>query len=116
MLRPMADQPDVSGEMPSRRRPPADSASPALGAEEWLERFAAALSVEPPTEGERQQLLALAGIAAHASERIAAPLTCWLVGRAGVDPEVALTLASKLAHGDEAGGDASSGPEASPVQ
>jgi hypothetical protein len=55
-------------------------------APEWLAAFAAALGVEPPTEQEVEDLLALASTAAHASERLAAPLACWLVGRAGVAP------------------------------
>jgi hypothetical protein len=38
-------------------------------------------------------LLALAGTAAHASERTAAPIACYLVGLAGIDPEEAARLA-----------------------
>ena len=42
------------------------------------------------------EVLDLAGIAAHSSERIAAPIACWLIGRAGLDPEDALNLARDL--------------------
>ena len=50
--------------------------------EDWLARFAAEIGTTPPTSEELDMLLELAGIAAHASERPAAPITCWLVGRA----------------------------------
>ncbi|MBX3285402.1 MAG: DUF6457 domain-containing protein [Acidimicrobiales bacterium] len=57
---------------------------------EWIAAFAAQLGVEPPDEATVDQLLELAGVAAHASERIAAPIACWLVGRAGLDAADAL--------------------------
>lgn len=64
---------------------------------DWLRRFAAELGVHEPTEDEIQSLLALAGTAAHASERTAAPLTCWLVGVAGTDPAEGRATAERLA-------------------
>jgi Domain of unknown function (DUF6457) len=64
---------------------------------EWLEAFAAALGVEAPDERAAETLLALAGHAAHSSERWAAPLACWVVARAGVAPETALAHARKIA-------------------
>ncbi|HUZ21878.1 MAG TPA: DUF6457 domain-containing protein [Acidimicrobiales bacterium] len=64
---------------------------------DWLRRFAAELGVREPTEDEIQSLLALAATAAHASERTAAPLTCWLVGVAGTDPAEAHATAERLA-------------------
>lgn len=66
-------------------------------ADAWLADFAASLSTSPPTEAEMEQLLALAGVAAHASERIAAPVACWLAARAGRTPAEALALATDLA-------------------
>jgi hypothetical protein len=48
--------------------------------EEWIAEFARRLNVEPPTEEEVEQLLALAAEAAHASERTAAPIACWMAG------------------------------------
>lgn len=57
-----------------------------MSAKEWLTKFAALLGVEAPTSEEIRDLLALAGDAAHASERIAAPVACWLVARAGLSP------------------------------
>lgn len=69
-------------------------------AETWLSAFAEAVGVEPPSEEESNELLALAGIAAHASERTAAPITCWLLARAGLSPgegrETAQELAKRL--------------------
>ncbi|GAC1312444.1 MAG: hypothetical protein NVSMB16_09270 [Acidimicrobiales bacterium] len=63
----------------------------------WLDLFAAELGVDPPTPEESEALLDLAGAAARASERTAAPLTCWLAARAGVAPSAALAIARRLA-------------------
>jgi hypothetical protein len=63
---------------------------------EWLSRFAAELGIPAPTDEEIESLLDLAGTAAHASERTAAPLTCWLVGRAGLEPTAARATADRL--------------------
>jgi hypothetical protein len=60
---------------------------------EWVTSFAARLGVEPPDEQVVSELLDLAGVAAHASERTAAPIACWLVGQAGLSPTAALELA-----------------------
>jgi hypothetical protein len=68
---------------------------------EWIAAFAAELGVEPLAEADVEALLDLAGVAAHASERLAAPLTCFLVARAGIAPADALALARRLA-GDDA--------------
>ena len=64
-----------------------------MTATEWINAFAVVLGAEAPDDATVEQLLALAGAAAHASERTAAPIACWLVGRAGVDPAVALEQA-----------------------
>lgn len=64
---------------------------------EWVQRFAADLGVEAPTAAETESLLALAGAAAHSSERTAAPLSTWLAGRAGVTPDEARRAAVRLA-------------------
>jgi hypothetical protein len=65
----------------------------ARSADDWIAAFAARLDVEPPTRGEIDELLDLAGVAAHASERVAAPIACWLVGRAGTPAAAALDVA-----------------------
>lgn len=56
-----------------------------MNAREWIDAFAAELGTEPPTDDEITKLLDLAGTAAHSSERIAAPIACWLGGTTGVD-------------------------------
>jgi hypothetical protein len=49
--------------------------------DEWIASFAAAAGVERPSVEEIRELLDLAGTAAHASERTAAPIACWIAGR-----------------------------------
>jgi hypothetical protein len=63
---------------------------------EWVAAFAARLGVDPPDEDTVAVLLDMAGAAAHASERTAAPLACWLAGQAGVSPAEALALAREV--------------------
>lgn len=60
---------------------------------EWIAAFAARIGVAPPDEETVTALLELAGVAAHSSERTAAPIACWLVGGAGLSPAAALALA-----------------------
>jgi Domain of unknown function (DUF6457) len=64
--------------------------------DEWLAAFAAAAGTAKPSDDEIDALLELAGIAAHASERTAAPITCWLAATAGLTPREALALARPL--------------------
>lgn len=52
----------------------------------WLAGFAERLGTTPPTDQELDELLELAGEAARAAARQAAPLACWLVARAGLTP------------------------------
>jgi Domain of unknown function (DUF6457) len=62
----------------------------------WLARFSASLGVEPPDAETLATLLDLAGVAAHASQRTAAPIACYLVGQAGLDPSTALARAREV--------------------
>ena len=62
----------------------------------WIERYASALGLPMPTEEEVEALLGLAGHAAHASQRQAAPVACWLAARAGVSTAEALERAEAL--------------------
>jgi len=64
---------------------------------DWIRAFAEQLGVDAPDATTIDTLLDLAGVAAHASERLAAPLACWLVGRAGLAPDEALRLARATA-------------------
>jgi hypothetical protein len=67
-----------------------------MNAREWLAAYASRLGTEAPTTEEFKQLLDLAGHAAHASERVAAPVACWLAARAGVEPAEALERAREV--------------------
>lgn len=68
-----------------------------MNAKEWLAAYAEQLGTEPPTAEELKAVLELAAEAAHASERIAAPVACWLSARAGRSLEESLTLAREVA-------------------
>ena len=63
---------------------------------EWLDRFAAALGRPAPSLEEVTALLSLAGTAAHASHRQAAPVACWLAAEAGLTPGDALERSKAL--------------------
>ena len=64
--------------------------------DEWIQAFARELGVEPPTPEQAEQLLELAGTAAHSSERPAAPLACWIAGRAGASTAEFLAAAERV--------------------
>ncbi len=64
---------------------------------EWVDAYARLLGIEPPGDDEFAALLELAGVAAHASQRTAAPVSCWLAARAGIPPRDALERARQLA-------------------
>lgn len=74
---------------------PSEAMVPTSG--EWISRFANELGIDPPSNEEINSLLGLAGVAAHASERTAAPVTCRLAARAGVEPAAALAIGEQLA-------------------
>ncbi len=57
-----------------------------MNAPEWLTAFAEKLGTEAPTTEEFKALLDLAGEAAHSSERVAAPVACWVAAKAGSRP------------------------------
>jgi hypothetical protein len=64
-----------------------------MNAKEWIAAYAAQLGVEPPTANEFKAILDLATEAAHGSERIAAPVACWLSAKAGRSLQESLALA-----------------------
>jgi hypothetical protein len=70
-----------------------------VNANEWLAAYADKLGTDPPTKEEFKGVLDLAAEAAHSSERISAPIACWLAARAGV------SLDEALQHARELGGD-----------
>jgi hypothetical protein len=67
-----------------------------MGGEDWVRAFAERAGGEPPTEAEIGKLLKLAADAAHSSERIAAPLACWVAGRQGLDLDEAIAIAGRI--------------------
>ncbi len=69
---------------------------PQRSAQEWLAAFAERIGEPQPDAAQIETLLALAGVAAHASERIAAPIACWLIGRTDLTPDEALALAKEI--------------------
>ena len=74
-----------------------------MNANEWLAAFADRLGVDAPSKNELNAVLDLAAEAAHSSERIAAPVACWLAARAGVDLERALALAQGVGTDNQPG-------------
>jgi hypothetical protein len=71
-----------------------------MNATDWLAAYADKLGVAAPTKDELKAVLDLAGEAAHASERIAAPVACWLAARAGADLDEAMRLAREVTPSD----------------
>jgi hypothetical protein len=70
-----------------------------MNAREWIDAFAAEVGAEPPSDDDFKAILDLAAVAAHSSERIAAPIACWIGGRTGA------SLAELQAAADRIGGD-----------
>jgi molybdopterin-guanine dinucleotide biosynthesis protein A len=70
-------------------------------AEHWIEAFAAAIGRPAPSAEEREAILKLASVAAHASERRAAPIACWLAAASEVSLDEAVVLAQELSGGPD---------------
>lgn len=64
---------------------------------QWVRTLATALDVPTPTDDEVEDLLSLAGTAAHTAERWVAPISCWLLAVAGVSPADGRALVERLA-------------------
>ena len=67
-----------------------------MNATEWLAAYADKLGTAPPSTEDLKAILDLAGEAAHSSERIAAPVACWLAAKAGVGLGEAMKLAREV--------------------
>lgn len=65
--------------------------------DEWLAALAREAGIERPSLQEVRDLLDLAATAAHASERTAAPLACWMAGKAGLPAGALLDAAERVA-------------------
>lgn len=61
--------------------------------DEWITVFSQRLGVEPPDDSTIEELLELAGSAAHGSERTAAPIACYLAGQCGIPAVEAVAAA-----------------------
>lgn len=70
-----------------------------MTAREWIDAFAAELGADSPSDNEIEAILGLAAVAAHSSERIAAPVACWIGGHTGA------SIAELAAAADRVGGD-----------
>jgi hypothetical protein len=74
-----------------------------MNAKEWIEVYAERLGTDPPSPDEFTAILDLAAEAAHSSERVAAPVACWLSARAGVPLEESIARAKEVGgEGEEA--------------
>ena len=73
-----------------------------MNSKEWIEQYAERLGIDPPTAEEFAAVLDLAAEAAHASERVAAPVACWLSARAGLGLPEAIALAREVEGGGQA--------------
>jgi hypothetical protein len=73
-----------------------------VNAREWIDAFAAELGTDAPTDDEIKRLLDLAAVAAHSSERIAAPIACWIGGTTGATIEELQAAAAQIGGDSEA--------------
>ena len=93
-----------NGHVPSRVSGPRKITLMSSSASEWIAAYADLLGVDAPTEAEFEEILLLAGTAAHASERTAAPVACWMAARAGLSAQAANELALKAPSSDSNSG------------
>lgn len=67
-----------------------------MDAREWVDAFAAELGADPPSDDDFKAILDLAAVAAHSSERVAAPVACWVGGRAGASLDELQAAAARV--------------------
>jgi hypothetical protein len=67
-----------------------------VNAREWIDAFAAEIGADPPSNDEVKEILDLAAVAAHSSERIAAPVACWIAGAAGASLDELQAAAERI--------------------
>jgi hypothetical protein len=70
-----------------------------MNATSWISVYAERLGADAPTQDEFEAILALAAEAAHGSERVAAPVACWVAAKAGVTLAEALEAARGIDEG-----------------
>ena len=71
-----------------------------MNAREWIDAFAAEIGAEPPSADEIKRILDLAAVAAHSSERIAAPVACWVGGATGATLDELQAAAERISAQD----------------
>ena len=69
----------------------------------WIDRFAAELGADPPSDEEFDAILELAAVAAHDSERVAAPVACWIGGLSGRSLTELQGIAERIAPSEDGG-------------
>jgi hypothetical protein len=67
-----------------------------MTAQEWISAFARKLGAEPPNDEEFNAILDLAAVAAHDSERVAAPVACWIGAASGRSPDELQRIAQRI--------------------
>jgi hypothetical protein len=67
-----------------------------MTAEEWVTAFAERAGLAAPSPEQMDEILRLASVAAHASERKAAPIACWIAGTSGRPVEELLGVAEEV--------------------
>jgi len=67
-----------------------------MTAEEWVRTFAERAGADAPDQDLMEEILRLASVAAHASERRAAPIACWIAGATGRPLSELRALAEEL--------------------
>jgi hypothetical protein len=67
-----------------------------MNAKEWIAAYAERLGTSAPSAPEFSAILDLAGEAAHSSERVAAPVACWVAAKSGLPLDEALKLAREV--------------------
>jgi Domain of unknown function (DUF6457) len=65
--------------------------------EDWVRTFCERIGVEEPSPTEVEALLELAATAAHASQRLAAPIATWAAGRSGRPAAELQAIAAEIA-------------------
>ena len=75
-----------------------------MNAREWIDAYAEELATQAPSAEDFKELLDLAAVAAHSSERIAAPIACFLAGRDGRPIPELREIAERVAPPDDAPG------------
>jgi hypothetical protein len=70
-----------------------------MTADEWIAAFASEVGARPPGESTVNELLDLAATAAHSSERIAAPIACYIAGVTGAPVSELRAIAEGIGSG-----------------